>query len=366
LAIPQFLRTKEMKLLVTTFIKEDDLEKLKLYFDEIRIRGLPQVSRPLEPKELIEEIGDIDVFIVEFEQITEEILAKSYHLKLIASVRAGPGANIDIEAATRRGIPVLYSPGRSSDVVADFTIGLLLAATRYIAKGHFLIKTRKLTEANPRRPGFAPGDIVWMTNNPENFPYLKLKGIGLTEKTLGILGLGAIGKEVAKRAASFKMKVIAYDPYVLRENAERIGVRLVDKDTLFREADFVSIHVKVTPETKGLVGMRELELMKPTAYLINTARAAIVDQKALYRVLKEKRIAGAALDVFENEPLKPDDPFLNLDNVVLTPHIAGACYDNYKKASSIVTRGIEDYLKGARPQYVVNPDVLDKKKDSKR
>jgi D-3-phosphoglycerate dehydrogenase len=351
-----------MKLLVTTFIREEDLEKLKKYFNEIHIRGLSQISRVLEPEELIQEMHDIDVFIVEFEQITEKILAKSKHLKLIASVRAGPQANIDIAAATRRGIPVLYSPGRSSDVVADFTIGLLLAATRYIAKGHFLVKTHQLTEVNPRRPGFARRDIVWITNDPENFPYLKLKGIGLRGKTLGILGLGAIGKEVARRAITFKMKVIAHDPYVLKEDAERIGVQLVDKDTLFREADFVSVHVKIEPKTATLVGKKELELMKPTAFFINTARAFIVDQKALYRVLKEKHIAGAALDVFENEPLRPDDPFLDLDNVVLTPHIAGACYDNYEKASSIVTRGIEDYLKGARPQHVINSDALIKTK----
>ncbi len=352
-----------MKLLVTTFIKGEDLEKLKKYFDEIRIRGLPRISRVLEPEELIQEIHDIDVFIVEFEELTEGVLTRSKQLKLIASVRAGPQANIDIEVASRRGIPVLYSPSRSSDVVADFTIGLLLAATRYIAKGHFLIKSFQLTEVNPRRPAFAPRDIVWVINNPENFPYLKLKGIGLTGKALGILGLGAIGKEVARRAVAFKMNVIAHDPYVSRGHAERIGVRLVDKDTLFRQADFVSIHVKVEPNTLALVGKRELELMKPTAFFINTARGAIVDQKALHRALKEKRIAGAALDVFENEPLKPSDPLLDLDNVVLTPHIAGACYDNYGKASSIVTRGIEDYLKGVRPQHVVNPDVLDKSKE---
>jgi len=352
-----------MKLLVTTFVKGKDLEKLKKYFDEVSIRGLPQISRVLEPEELLREIYDTDVFIVEFEEIAEEVLARSKNLKLIASVRAGPQANIDIEAATRRGIPVLYSPGRSSDVVADFTMGLLLAVARYIAKGHFLIKTRRITESNPRRPGFARRDIIWATNNPKNFPYLKLKGVGFTGKTLGILGLGAIGKEVARRAVAFKMNVIVYDPYVSREKAERIGVRLVDKNTLFREADFVSIHVKVTPQTIGLVGMRELELMKPTAFFINTARAAIVDQKVLYRVLKERRIAGAALDVFEDEPLKPDDPFLDLDNVVLTPHIAGACYDNYEKASSVLTRDIENYLKGAKPQHVVNPDVFDKKKN---
>jgi len=361
-----FRKRHEMKLLVTTFIKGEDLDKLKKYFDEIRIRGLPQISRVLEPEELIREIHNIDVVIVEFEEITEEVLARSKYLKLIASVRAGPQRNIDIGAATRRGIPVLNSPGRSSDVVADFTIGILLAVTRNIAKGHYLVKTHQLTEENPQRPGFAPGDIVWVTNEWEHFPYLELKGGGLTGKTLGILGLGAIGKEVARRAAAFKMKVIAHDPYVSRKEAEKINVRLVDKDILFREADFVSVHVKVTPETAGLVGKRELGLMKPTAFFINTARGAIVDQKTLYRMLKEKRIAGAALDVFENEPLKPDDPFLGLDNVVLTPHIAGACYDNYKKASSIVTRGIEDYLRRKRPQYIVNPDVFDKKNNMKR
>ncbi len=127
-----------MKLLVTTFIKDKYLKELKNYFDEIRIRGLPQISRILEPEELIPEIRDIDVFIVEFEQITEEVLAKSPHLKLIASVRAGPQANIDVDAATKRGIPVIYSPGRSADTVADFAIGMLIAVTRHIAKGTIL------------------------------------------------------------------------------------------------------------------------------------------------------------------------------------------------------------------------------------
>ncbi len=185
--------------------------------------------------------------------------------------------------------------------------------------------------------------------------------MGLTGKTLGIIGLGAIGKEVAKRAACFKMKVIAYDPYVSEKEAKKVGAKLVDKDTLFREADFVSVHAKVTEETINLVGEKEFNLMKPTAFFINTARAALVDQKALYSALREKRIAGAALDVFENEPLKPDDPLLELDNVVLTPHIAGACEDNYKKASLIVTQGIKDYIEGRQPQYIINPEVLDKK-----
>ena len=298
---------------------------------------------------------------MEFEQITEKVLAKSPHLKLIASVRAGPQANIDVDAATKRGIPVIYSPGRSADTVADFAIGMLIAVTRHIAKGHYLVKNRTLTEENPLRPGFAKRDIVWITNDPKNFPYLKLRGVGLTGKTLGIIGLGAIGKEVAKRAACFKMKVIAYDPYVSEKEAKKVGAKLVDKDTLFREADFVSVHAKVTEETINLVGEKEFNLMKPTAFFINTARAALVDQKALYSALREKRIAGAALDVFENEPLKPDDPLLELDNVVLTPHIAGACEDNYKKASLIVTQGIKDYIEGRQPQYIINPEVLDKK-----
>lgn len=350
-----------MKLLVTTFIEKDDLGKLKPHFNEIRIRGLPQISRVLEPEELIQEIRDINVLIVEFEQITQGVLTRSKQLKLIASVRAGPGANIDIEAATKKDIPVLYSPGRSSDVVADFTMGLLIALTRNIAKGHFLVKTRQLTEKNPRRPGFAKRDIAWATNEPEKFPYLKLKGVGLKGKTLGILGFGAIGKEVAKRAACFKMKIIAHDPYVSMKEAEKLGVSLVEKDKLFSEADFVSVHVKTTPDTDGLVGERELKLMKPGGFFINTSRGALVDQEALYRALKKRTIAGAALDVFQSEPLTPDNPFLDLDNVVLTPHIAGACHENYEKASRIVTRGIKDYLDGKKPQYIANPQVLHRK-----
>ena len=350
-----------MKLLVTTFVKEKDLERIRPYFDEIRIRGLPQTSRILKEEELIKEIKDIDFFIVELEHVTEKVLSEAKNLKLIASVRAGAGANIDIDAATKRGIPVVHSPGRSADVVADFTMGVLVSLVRNIAKGHFLIKTRKLTEKDPKRPGLAPGDIVWVTNDPENFPYIKLRGPGLTGKTLGIVGLGAIGKEVAKRALSFKMKVIAYDPYVKKEEAEKIGVRLVDKKTLFSESDIVTVHAKVTPETIHLVGEEEISLMKPTSFFINTARAAIVDTEALYKALKEKRIKGAALDVFDEEPLRPDNPFIDLDNVLLTPHIAGACDDNYERASFIVTSAIEDFLKGKIPEYVMNKEVFEER-----
>ena len=346
-----------MRLLLTSRLEDEDLKMLRHHFEEIRTRGLYVRSQILKPQELVAEMGNIDVLVVEFDQVTPEVLDAAPNLKLIVSLRAGAGRNISLKAATERGIPVACCPGRSSDQVADFTLGMIIALARKIAQTHCLIKSRKLTEKNPRREGFAEGDTIWIMNDPRNFSFLRFKGPILAGRTLGILGFGAIGREVARRARGFKVAMIAHDPYVSAEVGKEYGVKLVDGDTLFRESDFLTVHVKDSPETRGLVGKHYFSLMKPTAYFINTARASVVDYHALNQVLVNKKIAGAALDVFEEEPLPPDYPLLDLDNVLLTPHIAGTSYDCYRVASPLAREAIEDFLAGRQPRFLLNPEV---------
>lgn len=346
-----------MRLLLTSGLEDEDLKILSRYFDEIRIRGLYVRSKILAPEELAAELGDIGVLVVEFDQVTPEVLNAASNLKLIVSLRAGAGRNINLTATTERGIPVACCPGRSSDQVADFTLGVIVALARHIAETHCLIKSRQLTEKNPRREGFAKGDVIWIMNDPRNFSFLRFKGPILAGRTLGILGFGVIGREVARRARGFKVTVIAHDPYVSPEEAAEFGVKLVDCDTLFRESDFLTVHIKDSPETRGLVGRHHFSLMKPTAYFINTARASVIDYNALYEALVNKKIAGAALDVFEEEPLSPDHPLLDLDNVLLTPHIAGASYDSYRVASPLARKAIEDFLADRKPEFLANPEA---------
>ena len=184
------------------------------------------------------------------------------------------------------------------------------------------------------------------------------KGTELWNKTVGLVGLGAIGRKVAARLKPFEMNLIAYDPYIDPKIPKELGIELVNLDELLIRSDFVSLHASVTPESRGMLGAREFNLMKPTAYFINTARAALIDETALYEALASHEIAGAGLDVFMDEPPPPDYPLLTLDNVVATPHIGGNTHEVVTRQSQIVTSDIMRVLRGERPLYVVNPEVL--------
>ena len=183
-------------------------------------------------------------------------------------------------------------------------------------------------------------------------------GDGLTGKTVGSLGLGNIGSELFRLLAPLDMVHLAFDPYAKAEDAAALRVRLTDKDTVLRESDFVFVNRPLTPETRRMVGEREFSLMKPTAYFINTARGPIVDEKALYTALVERRIAGAALDVFEQEPVAPDNPILKLDNVIVTPHSICWTDEFFRNNAESAFRSVVAVATGDAPAYVVNRDVL--------
>jgi phosphoglycerate dehydrogenase-like enzyme len=287
--------------------------------------------------ERIKQVG-ADVLIIEADLVHSEVL-DTCKLAMIGCCRGDP-VNVDLELATRKGVPVFYTPGRNADAVADLTLAFMLMLARHMPVIHdtFRHGDQRITHA---------GDFLKM--------YTALTGFELGGRTVGLVALGAVGREVATRLLAFKARVLAYDPY-LKEPPP--GVELRSLDDLLRESDFVSLHAPVTPETQGLLTRERLALMKPAAYFINTARAALADEDALYEMLTEGRLAGAALDVLTDEPLQVGNRFLALPNVILTPHIGGATVDVTRHQSDIVVDAIERYLRGERPRWIANPAVL--------
>jgi D-3-phosphoglycerate dehydrogenase len=229
------------------------------------------------------------------------------------------------------------TPARNAVAVAELTLGLMLSLLRKIPAAHNMVSSGKWVD---------PTDA-----------YFHMRGSELWRKTVGIVGFGAIGQQVARRLGAFDSIVLAYDPYVGSENMKELGVAKVDLDELMKQSDIVTVHCATTPETVGLISAQRLSLMKPTAYFVNAASAYVVDEEALVRALRERRITAAAFDVYRTWPVKPDDPILKLDNVVLTPHIGGATDESVLRHSRMMADDIEMFLKGERPKNLVNPQV---------
>jgi lactate dehydrogenase-like 2-hydroxyacid dehydrogenase len=266
--------------------------------------------------------------------VGEEILRKAPRLKVVA--RYGVGYDdCDVEAMTRHKVYLVHTPGVLSDSVADMAIALMLACNRRIVQADRYVREDWAKKA----ARFA------------------IYGVDLKGKTVGIIGLGRIGYEVAKRCArGFGMRVIYHDVRRNEEAERELGARRKSLEEVMRESDFVSIHLPLTPETRGLIKEKHLRMMKRTAFLINTARGPVIDQEALTRVLAEKAIAGAGLDVFEKEPVPLDDPLLRLDNVVLTPHIASLTIEARRAMAICNARNIAAVLRGDIPPPNVVPE----------
>jgi len=290
----------------------------------------------LSQAELIERVkGKEGLLCLLTDEITEAILAASAELKVVANVAVGFN-NIDVQAAIRRKIMVTNTPGVLDDTTADFAWCLLLASAR------------RLMEA----------DRFTRAGQYKGWGILLLCGDDISGKTLGICGLGRIGRGVAKRAKGFEMRLLYTDAVRAPAEVEReLGVQFVDKETLFREADFVTLHVPLLPETHHYVSVKELKLMKKTAHLINASRGPVVDEAALVQALRERSIAGAGLDVYEHEPeLTPG--LAELDNVTLAPHIASASVETRTKMAVMAATNLVEALQGRRPPNLVNPEVL--------
>lgn len=333
-----------MKILFTAEYDEAYLDELKL-FGEIKIAGWAKGISKLSEDELVELSADVDMIITSYDDITKRVIDSAPNLKLIACTRATP-VNVDVNYAKEKGIKVIYTPGRNSDSTAEHTIALMLSVARKIPMAYKALKEGKFTDETSEKEKAKAGlreDVVWGFDS--NSPYVVFKGTQLHGKTLGIIGYGSIGRRVGDIAAAIGMNLKIYDPYVSDIDINRVGREKVDLQTLLKESDFVTVHLKVTPDTRGIIGEEAFKLMKPTAYFINCARAAVVDEEALIQALRTGEIAGAALDVFNKEPIYKEHPFITeLDNVVITPHIAGATNEVLSNHTDMIIKEMRRFL----------------------
>ena len=267
--------------------------------------------------------------------VNDRVLDMAPQVKAIAKLGAGLDT-VDIQAATRHNALVFHTPGANNQAVADHTFALILNVARKI-----IYCDRSLRE--------------------KRWEHTKIMGLEIWQKTLGLIGLGAIGRCVALRAKGFQMKVVAYDPFWPVEFANEQDIEKLDLEELLKVSDIISIHVPLIPETQSMINAKTLGIMKPSSILINAARGGIVDETDLYHALKNNVIAGAGIDVFENEP-PSDSPLLELDNVVLTPHTAAFTFEGMNNMSVGVVEQLIEYARGNKPIHSVNPEVWDAQK----
>jgi D-3-phosphoglycerate dehydrogenase / 2-oxoglutarate reductase len=311
-----------MKILITDGLAKEAVELLQN-------AGHDVVLDEATPERLLEIVGDHQALIVRSRtKVTKDVLAKAGNLKVIA--RAGIGVdNIDVRFATENGITVVNAPTGSTDSVAELAIAHMLSLARSIPRATSALKKGE-----------------WLKK--------QLKGRELSGKTLGLIGCGRIGQATAQRGRAFGMKVIGHDPWMPADVLDKCEIEHVDLDELYSRADFISVHANLTPENKHLIGAEALNKMKKGVFIVNCARGGIIDEIALYNALKEGKVGGAGLDVFETEP-PGQSPLLELDNVSFTPHIGANTHEGQYRAGMIVAEQVLKVLNGEKPDFPVKP-----------
>lgn len=352
-----------MKALVLAPFTSQPLTRLREMLP-VTYESWTDTRRLADPEELARRIETqgYSIVVVEADFLPEEVFQGAPGLRLVGLCRSSLD-HVDVAAATRHGVAVINTPGRNAQAVAELTIGLMLALARQLCKLDAYVKEGR-----------------WQ--NPVE-PYINLRGSELADKTLGILGLGRVGRRVAQLADAFGMRVLAYDPYIEPENPPNPpftkggqggitpGLSGQDKDThlsapvqvmstlpeLLGQCDYISIHVPDTPATEHLLDRRMLAVAKPGCRIINTSSYRAVEEAALVDALKTGQLAGAAFDVFATHPIIPNNPLLQLDNVVLTPHIGGATQETLARHSLLMVEDICRFLRGFPPKNLVNPEI---------
>ena len=315
-----------MRVLVADPVAEEGILMLRQAGIEVTVKT------GLKKEDLLAIIGEFDGLIVRSEtQVTEEVLAAAKKLQIV--VRAGVGVdNINTEAATKRGVLVANAPTANTIAAAEHTMALMLALARHVPKAHASMKAGE-----------------WARS--------KFMGIELRGKTLGIIGLGKVGSEVARRAKSFEMRIIGFDPYVSKDHAARLGAEVVSMDEILAQSDFLTLHVPLTADTSTLISKAELAKMKPTARILNVARGGVVNEEALYAAVEAGTIAGAGIDVFTKEPAK-DNILLKSDKIILTPHLGASTAEAQTNVSIESAEQIIDVMHGKPARYAVNAPMV--------
>ena len=290
---------------------------------------------PLDPAQLVESCREIEGLMATGARVSEDVIAQASRLRVVANVGVGYD-NIDVAACTRRRIPVTNTPDVLTETTADLAFALLMAVPRRLVECDRYVREGRWQ--------YSKWELLW--------------GADIHGKTLGVYGLGRIGKAVARRARGFSMRVLYHDIVRAAPALEQeLGAQFVDRETLLREADFLTLHVPLTPETHHLIGARELAMLKPTAFLINAARGKCVDEAALVEALESKRLAGAGLDVFEHEP-QVHPALLSMPNVVLAPHVGSATAQTRLAMAMLAAENLLAALEGRRPPNLVNPEIF--------
>jgi len=332
-----------VKALVTASFTADGLRRLGQHMDVVHEDWRDKQMIYFDGQQFAQRIGELgaDVLIVEADLVHDEVL-DNCRLQLIGCCRGDP-VNIGVERATALGVPVIYAPGRNADAVADLTVGFMLALARHIYTVNHLLKSGQMTFT---------GTKDYLT------AYSTYGGFELNGVTVGVVGFGAIGRRVVQRVRAFGSRVAVYDPFVDAAAVRAAGAEPMALDDVIQQADIFTLHCPDTPENYGLINAERIRSMKPGAYFLNLARAALVDDEALYAALRDGHLAGAALDVFADEPVRPENRYVQLPNVLVAPHLGGATRDVVRHQTDLILDGIEAWLRGARPTYIANPAVL--------
>jgi D-3-phosphoglycerate dehydrogenase len=314
-----------MKVLIADKLAEEGIKILRPHAEV-------DVKTELKPEELVAIIGDYEALLVRSQtKVTAEVIQAGKKLQVIG--RAGVGVdNIDLDEATQRGIVVVNAPTGNTISAAEHTIALMLALARHIPQANTVLKSGEWRRAD-------------------------FMGTEVRDKTLGIIGLGNVGSEVARRARGLQMKLIGHDPFISVDHARNLQVELVPLKQLLKEADFITLHIPLTKSTKELIGAKELALVKPTVRIINTSRGGLINEEALAKAIKEKKVAGAAIDVFATEPTTSSILFED-DNIVVTPHLGASTAEAQAMAAKDVAEQVVDIFNGQPPRYSVNAPFI--------
>lgn len=314
------------KILVTEPIDERAVDHLRSHFQVVQGKG----------GRIVDEAQGCDGILLRVAEVRESDMAQLPDLKVIAKHGIGLDS-IDVDAATARGIAVVNAPLSNINAVAEHTATMVLALSKQ------LVHLDQVT----RHGGFSTRSHY--------------KNLELKSATVGLVGLGKIARMVAQKLSNFGVQLIGYDLYVKQEQVLAYGIQMADLSTVLSQSDFICLHTPLTPETRHMISTEQLALMKPTAYLINTSRGPIVDESALVKALRDGTIAGAALDVFEQEPPAADNPLFQMDQVIVSPHNAALTKEALLAMAMDSAQGIVDYLEGRLPQYLCNPQILQTK-----
>lgn len=325
-----------MKVFITRQVPEEGLVLLR---KEVDLEIWPGRTPP--PRDvLLEYAKQVDgMFTMLTDRVDAEMIAEAKNLKVISNYAVGFD-NVAVDAATKHGVVVTNTPGVLTETTADLAFSLLMATARRIVEGDYLVRR---------------GD--WVAWEPD-----LLLGQDIYGAKLGILGLGGIGQAMARRAAGFSMEISYWNRTRRPDLEESLGLRYAEIDEIMQESDYISLHLPLNDGTKNMVSKERIAMMKKSAILINTARGGLVDNDALYLALKERRIAGAGLDVFPKEPISSDNPFVQLGNVVLAPHIGSASVQTRTRMVRMVVDDLLAVLRGEKPERLVNPEVWEVRK----